>query len=102
MKRLFEIVNVKGQRKYIFLKDLYGHNRINIGINPKYNYASVVHIAAMEFRMLCEDSRFDQNAFFHSDRFLFNSLAPEDLSLVEQQYYREDLGITEPMFEKLN
>lgn len=89
MKRLLSIVGNYGgvsKRTFVFVKDMYGHNRVNISTRHKF------HIGANELRMLCEDSRFDQNAFITDNRIIFNGLTIEDLSPEERAMYDEDIN----------
>ena len=89
MKKLFSLMGNYGgvsKRTFIFLKDKYGHNRVNIGCRYKF------FLHKEELLMLLEDPRFNQNAFITEDRIMFNGLKVSDLTPEEKEMYKEDTG----------
>lgn len=85
MKQLLTLLN-QNRRIFIFLKDKYGHNRVNIGMR-----GNSFLLGRSELFLLMQDERFNSNAFITENRIIFNGLKIEDLSAEEQAMYHEDV-----------
>lgn len=84
MNQLLKLTN-QNKRRFIFLEDKYGHNRVNIGMR-----ANSFLLGRNELSLLLQDERFNQNAFILNDRIIFSGLRIEDLTVEEQVMYHED------------
>jgi len=65
-----KILASNGGKKWKFIKDSYGHDRVNIGSNYSF------HMDASECRIIGECN---SNTFITSDRIIFNTMKISDL-----------------------